>query len=144
MWSKSFLWFESPSITVSATTEGATKDKKCSHVKFLPLVEYLYKKKQDLIGWAVNYVLYIMLSTTTKAIKDKKSVATLASYLWWNICATKARFKLEEPSTMSFGSRYLLQSIFSACSRTKLALSVGSLTSKVAGLQCSGASTLRR
>lgn len=66
------------------------------------------------------------------------------THLWWNIWATNARFKFGEPSTISSGVKYLLQSIFSACSSTMFALSTGSLASKVAGLQCSGARTLSR
>lgn len=79
--------------------------------------------------------------------KDRRnftSVKLFSSHLWWKICATNARFKLPEPSTISFGVKYRLQSIFSACSKTKFALSTGSFASNVAGLQCSGASTLSK
>lgn len=45
---------------------------------------------------------------------------------------------------MSLGVRYLLQSNFSACSRIRFALSVGSFLSKAAGPECSGARALSR
>lgn len=66
------------------------------------------------------------------------------AYLCWNIWATNARFRFADPSTMSFGVTYLLQSIFSACSIIKFALSVGFLASNVLALPCSGARTLSK
>lgn len=72
------------------------------------------------------------------------NISVFQSNLWWNTCATNARFKFADPSTISFGLKYRLQSILSAWSSTNLALSVGSFISNVAGLQCSGARTLSR
>lgn len=66
------------------------------------------------------------------------------SYLFWKICATKARLRFGEPSTMSFGVRYRLQPILSACSRISLALSKGDFTDFIAGLVCSGARTFNK
>lgn len=66
------------------------------------------------------------------------------SHLCWKICATNARLRFGEPSTISFAVKYLLQPILSACSRTSFALSNGSFTFSVDGLVCSGARTFKR
>lgn len=65
-------------------------------------------------------------------------------HLWRNICATNARFRFVEPSTMSFGVTYCLQSNFSACWMISFALSFGSLVFSVLVVQCSGARALSR
>jgi len=68
----------------------------------------------------------------------------ILTHLCWKICATKARLRFGDPSTMSLAVKYLLQPILSACSRTNFALSKGFLTAKVEGLMYSGARTFRR
>jgi hypothetical protein len=66
------------------------------------------------------------------------------NHLIWKICATKARLRFGEPSTISLTVKYRLQPIFSACSRTSFALSKGFFTANVDGLVYSGARTFRR
>lgn len=66
-------------------------------------------------------------------------------YLFWKMWATKARFRFGKPSTMSFGVRYLLQPIRSACSSTNLALWTRSFTDIADSLALhSGAKTFNR
>lgn len=68
----------------------------------------------------------------------------ILTHLCWKICATKARLRFGDPSTMSLAVKYLLQPILSACSRTNFALSKGFLTANVEELMYSGARTFRR
>lgn len=95
---------------------------------------------------AWNYVPFFILdlSIHIQKMKCSKCLDGGYSHLCWKICATKARLRFGDPSTMSLAVKYRLQPILSACSRTNFALSKGFLTANVEGLVYSGARTFRR
>jgi len=88
-----------------------------------------------------NWISLHILHISTKACAGEKDYYY---HLIWKICATKARLRFGEPSTISLAVKYLLQPIFSACSRTSFALSNGFFTANVDGLVYSDARTFRR
>jgi hypothetical protein len=77
-------------------------------------------------------------------IKNSSNRRKIIVHLCWNICATNARLRFGEPSVISFGLKYLLQSNFSACSSTIFALTAGSFVSNAVSEECSGARDLIR
>lgn len=77
-------------------------------------------------------------------LKGMHRSSRVNSHLCWKTCATKARLRFGDPSTISFGVKYLLQPILSACSRTNFALSEVFFAANADGLLCSGARTFKR
>lgn len=103
--------------------------------------EYLYQYYQKSL--AASMQLHRRLWTIEILVLI--SIQQVAGHhLCWNICATNARLRLGEPSTISFAVKYLLQPILSACSRTNFALCNGSFAFNADGLLCSGARTFNK
>lgn len=89
-----------------------------------------FHRRVDLLEWSLVHEVYLTFKSFF--------------HLCWKICATKARLRFGEPSTISLAVKYLLHPILSACSRTCLALSNGCLGAKFDGFLCSGARTFNR
>ena len=84
------------------------------HLFYFEISQVNYVKGQYKVNYSIIYLNFHFL--VTYLLSES-----------WTVCATNARFRFAEPSTISLGVKYLLQSIFSACSSTKFAISTRSL-----------------